>query len=96
VLTLDEVRQAGLLAWHPAHHYLFSDGHLLRVVLSHSPAGGRPSPVTMNLRRSALHGSEQHIQTGWHHLEGCDCRFCQRAKSAGEQKTNGRGHRDSG
>jgi hypothetical protein len=96
VLTLDEVRQAGLLAWHPTHHYLYSDGHLLRVVLAHSPGIERPASVSMNLRRSTLHGSEQHIQTGWHHLEDCDCRFCQVAKAAGEQKTNGRGHRDGG
>jgi hypothetical protein len=78
-LTLDEVHRAGRLAWHPVHHYLFADGRLLRVVVSALPGNAR-NPATMNLRVSALSGSEQHIQDGWLHLEGCDCGFCVAAK----------------
>jgi hypothetical protein len=81
-LTLDEVRRAGRLAWHPVHHYLFSDGRLLRVVVSAQPGDSR-KPVTMNLRVSALSGSEQHIQDGWLHLEDCDCGLCAVGGSAG-------------
>jgi hypothetical protein len=96
VLTLDEVRQAGRLAWHPRHHYLFSDGRLLRVVLFSPTHGDSPFPITMNLRPSALHGNEQHIQDGWCHLEGCDCSFCEAAKTAGERKPNGGDQHGSG
>ena len=96
VLTLDEVRQAGRLAWHSAHHYLYADGHLLRVVLFSPLRSDPPFPITMNLHPSVLHGNEQHIQSGWRHLEGCDCRFCQDAKTAGERTPNGRSRRDSG
>jgi hypothetical protein len=93
---LDEVRQAGRLAWHSTNHYLYAEGHLLRVVLFSALRSDPPFPVTMNLHPSALHGNEQHIQDGWRHLEGCDCRFCQVAKPADERKSNGRGRRDSG
>jgi hypothetical protein len=95
-LTLDQVRQAGHLAWHPVHHYLFSEGRLLRVVLF-SPLGDDPSThITMNLRPSSLHGDERHIQSGWRHLDGCDCRFCQGSKTATPRKSNGHSRRDSG
>ena len=88
VLTLDQVRQAGRLAWHPKNHYLFSEGRLLRVVLFSPLRNNPPSPVTINLRPSSLHGDEQHIQNGWRHLDDCDCVFCSGAKSASDQKPN--------
>jgi hypothetical protein len=98
VLTFGQVRQAGRLAWHPAHHYLYASGQLLRVVLFSPPRGDPPFPVTLNLRPSSLHGDEQHIQTGWRHLDACDCQFCQdaNAKTAGERKANGRSRPDNG
>lgn len=95
-MTLDQVRQAGRLAWHPVHHYLFSEDRLLRVVLF-SPLGDDPTTnLTMNLRPSSLHGDERHIQDGWRHLDGCDCRFCQSAKATAPRKSNGHRQRDSG
>jgi hypothetical protein len=96
VLTLEEVRQAGRLAWHPTHHYLYADGRLLRLVLFSPLRSDPPFPIALNLRPSTLHGNEQHIQSGWRHLEDCDCPFCQDAKTSGERKSNGRSHRDSG
>jgi hypothetical protein len=87
VLTLHEVRRAGRLGWHPVHHYVFSDGRLLRVVVSALPGEAR-NPVTMNLRVSALSGGEQHIQDGWLHLEDCDCGFCVAARVRGAGRSD--------
>jgi hypothetical protein len=95
-LTLDEVRQSGRLAWHPKHHYLYADGQLLRVVLLAPPGNDSPFAANFNLRLSSLHGNEQHIQSGWRHLEGCDCPVCGPAKSTGKPKANGRSKRDTG
>jgi hypothetical protein len=95
-LTLDQVRKAGRLAWHPAHHYLFSDGRLLRVVLFSPLRSDLTALITMNLRPSSLHGDEGHIQSGWRHLEECDCALCQDARTASSGKHNGHSQRDSG
>jgi hypothetical protein len=96
VLTLDQVRQAGRLAWHPKHHYLYSDGRLLRVVLFSPLRSSPPAPITLTLRPSALHGDEQHVQSGWRHLEGCDCPLCTNPRTVGDRKSNGRSSHDSG
>ena len=74
-LTFAQVKQAGRLAFHPRHHYLYLDGQLLRVVVRAPLAWD----VSLHLRPSALRGSEQHIQDGWCHLDACDCEFCRPA-----------------
>jgi hypothetical protein len=95
-LTLDQVRKAGRLAWHSAHHYLFSEGRLLRVVIF-SPLRSDPTAhITMNLRPSSLHGDERHIQNGWRHLEECDCGFCQDARTTSPGKSNGHSRKNRG
>ena len=96
MLTLDQVRQADRLAWHPVHHYLFSEGRLLRVVLSSPLSGDQTTHIAMNLRPSSLHGDEQPIHSGWRHLEECDCDFCQDARTASPGKSNGHSRRDRG
>jgi hypothetical protein len=94
LLTLDQVRQAGRLAWHPARHYLFSEGRLLRVVLFSPLRSDLTAPISMNLRPSSLHGDEQYIQNGWRHFEECDCGFCLDAKVESQREPNGHGQPD--
>lgn len=71
-LSYAEVQRLGAVSWHPVG-YLYVDGRLLRIV-GEPPGCGSISVKVV--RPSSLHGDEPLIQTGWHHLEGCECERC--------------------
>jgi hypothetical protein len=71
-LSYAEVQRLGAVSWHPVG-YLYVDGRLLRIAAESSDC--RSISVKL-VRTSSLHGDEKLIQTGWHHLEGCECEHC--------------------
>jgi hypothetical protein len=76
-LTFEQVKKARVFAWHGLH-YIFANDTLLRVLM---PAGVEPAAppselAPMNIRPSSLRGTEHLLDDGWHHLDGCACRFC--------------------
>jgi hypothetical protein len=75
-LSFDEVRHGTAVAWHPAG-YLFLDGRLLRIAADCEQGS---EIVLRSVRPSTLHGSEDHIQSGWRHLDDCDCEGCRSAE----------------
>jgi hypothetical protein len=90
-LTFEQVKQARVFAWHGLH-YIFANDTLLRVV---TPVGldakaGPTDSAPMTVRPSSLRGTEHLLDDGWHHLEGCACRFCaphkQQSGSAAESR----------
>jgi hypothetical protein len=81
-LTMDEVRQAGVFAWHEAG-YLYVEGRIRRAITK-LPPGAEQSRYRMRLvvTRSSMRGDERLLREGWSHLEGCRCPLC--TPSAGE------------
>lgn len=64
-LTLEQVKQAGLLSWRNTDSLVFSqyqfvDGRFLRL-----DADGYAKPFDGELPSD-----------GWRHVPGCDCKFC--------------------
>lgn len=75
-LTMDEVRQAGVFAWHEAG-YLYVDGRIRRAITKLPPgAEQRPYRPRLVVTRSSMRGSERLLREGWSHLEDCRCVFC--------------------
>jgi hypothetical protein len=76
-LTYSQIRESELFAWH-AEGYLFHADELLRAVSLCPPASAAQNKSAARLRvtHSSLHGTEEVLSLGWHHLEGCTCRFC--------------------
>jgi hypothetical protein len=73
-LTLSQVRESQLFAWHPAG-YLYVNGELFRALRMEPPASDGYSRA-LRVRRSSLTGGEHLVEDGWYHAEGCSCRFC--------------------
>jgi hypothetical protein len=75
-LTMDEVRETGVFAWHEAG-FLFVAGRIRRA-MTKLPAASqeRPYPPRLVVTRSALRGHERFLRDGWSHLEDCRCEFC--------------------
>lgn len=80
-LSLAQVREAAVFAWHP-QGYLLVDGELLRAVRMEPPASGGHSHI-LRVGPTRLRGSEHMLSEGWRHLKGCDCRFCAEGIQAG-------------
>jgi hypothetical protein len=73
-LTFDQVIESGQFAWHPAG-YLFINGEIYRAIHMEPPSAEGYARA-LRVRRSSLRAAEHKISEGWHHAEGCDCRFC--------------------
>jgi len=72
VLTLEQVRGADCFAWDEFMNLYLPHVGFVAAVLTATPAAGNPAEVAFSPR------SEADVRpVGWHHLAGCECRFCQ-------------------
>lgn len=75
-LTYSQVHESGLFAWH-GDGYLFLADELLRATSLCPPAAAHNKRAAhLRVTRSSLRGTELLLGLGWHHLDGCTCRFC--------------------
>ncbi len=74
-LSLAQVREAAVFAWHPLG-YLLVNGELFRAVRMKPPAAEGYADA-LHVRRSRLRTTDHMVNEGWRHAEGCHCRFCE-------------------
>ena len=85
-LTFEQVKKARVFAWHE-RHYVYANDTLLRVVTRYLPEADAAlrDLAPMHVRPSSLRGTEHLLDDGWHHLDGCSCRFCSPRKEQGQR-----------
>ena len=72
MLSLEQVRVAECFAWDEFMNLYLPHVGFVAAVLTATPAAGNPAEVAFSPR------SEADVRpVGWHHLAGCECRFCQ-------------------
>jgi len=73
ILSVEEVKQAGKFAWDE-----FMTLYLPDVGFVGFASPGKAPTEDSEAPQFVPHPSYMLRESGWHHLDGCDCEFCRR------------------